>query len=111
MTDNDRPIVNELAKIVFNTKEGIVVSLYVIPGSKTSFLEFKQGELLYHSSASCKNHGVNIDLIRYLSKNIGGKPVIVKGWSTRKKLVVFHGINRDQFIVKMEKLINNYEKR
>lgn len=91
--------------IVFNTKNGIALKLYVVPGSKTSYLEHKEGELIFHSSASCKHHGVNTDLLKWLSKNLGGEPYIVKGWSDRYKIVELRGVNYKELLGKLSRLV------
>jgi uncharacterized protein YggU (UPF0235/DUF167 family) len=98
-------IEKQLKKMMHDTPEGIVLPIYVIPGSNKSYLELKDGELIFHSSASCKRHGVNIDLLRWFRSNHLGKPFIVKGWSERKKMLLFHDVNKDGMARKLAELL------
>ncbi|MCE4614542.1 MAG: hypothetical protein F7B60_03325 [Desulfurococcales archaeon] len=96
---------------MFDTKDGVGLTLYVMPKSNRSYLEFKEGEILFHSSASCKNHGVNRDLLKWLSRNIGSKPVIIKGWSDRRKILSFNGIGKEKLITSLVKVLKRAGKQ
>jgi uncharacterized protein YggU (UPF0235/DUF167 family) len=87
------------------------VELYVIPGAKTSYLALRDNEILFYSSASCKRHGVNMDLVRYLTRHIGYKPVIARGWSARKKVVVFKGVEKQVLLDKLENILSKERKK
>jgi uncharacterized protein YggU (UPF0235/DUF167 family) len=86
----------ELWDEVIETGRGAALWVYVIPGSARSYLEYSNGELIFHSSASCKGHGVNHDLIRWFYRVVGVRPVIVKGWSARRKMLLFPGVGRKE---------------
>ena len=95
-----------LEKAVFNTRNGIALKLYVIPGSKTSYLEYRDGELIFHSSAPCKHHRVNIDLLKWLSRNLKAEPHIVRGWSDRYKIIEIRGDSPKELLEKLGKLVS-----
>jgi uncharacterized protein YggU (UPF0235/DUF167 family) len=103
--ENHTLIKEQLKSIIQDTAEGIILSIYVIPRSCKSYLELEEGELIFHSSASCKRHGVNIDLLKWFRSNNLGKPSIVKGWSERKKVLLFHGIHKDKMAQRLAELL------
>ncbi len=77
----------------FNALRGILrcsgitcfLKVYVIPKSSETHLKIGDGELIFLSSAPCKKHGVNADLLKLFRKNIGCEAEIVRGWRTRLK--------------------------
>jgi uncharacterized protein YggU (UPF0235/DUF167 family) len=94
-----------LSSVVSETRRGPVLWVYVSPGSSESYLEFVDGELVFHSSARCKGHGVNYDLIRWFSRAVGVRPVIARGWSSRRKMLLFPGADRDSLVERLEKAV------
>jgi uncharacterized protein YggU (UPF0235/DUF167 family) len=94
-----------LASIVSETTRGAIVWVYVSPKSAESYLEYTDGELIFHSSAQCKGHGVNYDLLKWFSKVVGVRPIIIRGWSSRRKLLLFPGANRDEIIQKLRNAV------
>jgi uncharacterized protein YggU (UPF0235/DUF167 family) len=95
--------------LVSDTGRGAVLWVYVSPKSAETYLEYANGELIFHSSASCKDHGVNHDLIKWFSKTVGARPVIVKGWSARKKLLLFPGVSKEKVIHALLKHVKNLD--
>ncbi|MEB2836846.1 MAG: hypothetical protein GSR80_000974 [Desulfurococcales archaeon] len=81
-----------LQGLVRGTPRGVALEVYVVPRAGESRLAYRDGELVYYSEAKCKGHAVNYDLLKWLSRNIGGRPRIVRGWSSRVKLVLLEGV-------------------
>ena len=77
-----------LRGVVRETPRGVALEVYVVPRAGESRLVYRDGELIYYSSAHCKGHAVNYDLLKWLSRNIGGRPGILRGWTSRVKLVL-----------------------
>ncbi|BEP16680.1 hypothetical protein PYJP_00320 [Pyrofollis japonicus] len=93
--------------LVADTGKGAVLWVYVSPKSAKTYLEHVNGELIFYSAASCKDHGVNHDLIRWFSKVVGVRPIIVKGWSARKKLLLFPGVSKEKVVRALLKHVRN----
>jgi uncharacterized protein YggU (UPF0235/DUF167 family) len=85
-----------IGDIITDTEKGAALWVYVSPKASETYLEYANGELIFHSSASCKNHGVNHDLIKWFSKTVGVRPRIVKWWSSRRKLLLFPGVSKEK---------------
>jgi uncharacterized protein YggU (UPF0235/DUF167 family) len=105
MTSRNNLSHHQLQDLIFNTKRGAALWIYVAPGSSEDYLEYTSGELIFHSKASCKRHGVNYDLIKWFSKTVGVRPEIAKGWAARRKMLIFPSLSREELLKAIEKLI------
>ncbi|MCE4606176.1 MAG: hypothetical protein F7B59_02460 [Desulfurococcales archaeon] len=95
----------DISEFIGYTGKGCVLELYVVPHSSSDHFVVSDGELVFYSSSSCKGHGVNYGLIRWFKRSIGVEPVIVRGWSSRSKILLFPGLRREELAVKLRGLI------
>jgi len=68
------------SKISEAVKGCYVFEIYVIPKRRRARLEFKDDELIFYSSETCKRHKVNMQLLHYLKERVRASKVsIVEG--------------------------------
>ncbi|MCD6324436.1 MAG: hypothetical protein J7L55_04950 [Desulfurococcales archaeon] len=75
--------------------------VYVIPKAQETFLELRDGELVFNSSASCKRHGVNSDLMRFFRNVFSGGVEMVRGVRERMKTLTVEGLSHEEVAVRI----------
>lgn len=83
--------------MVRETKEGLVFSAKIRPGSgKFSFFR-KDGDIRLELKSPARGGKANAELIRKLRKMFRREVLILKGFKTRKKLVFVEGLKKEEF--------------
>jgi uncharacterized protein (TIGR00251 family) len=81
---------------LLKTDQGVVLNVYVRPGSREFKIEVEDEELVVHSKESPVKGKVNRELIRELSKVFKRRVEIISGFTSRQKRVLITDISLDE---------------
>ena len=90
--------------ILKETKEGLIVEVYVKPRSKNTKIEFVENKLIFFSKKQPINGKVNKELVNVLSNLFGVKAIIVSGFKSNNKILLFKKTDKNRFL----KIIKNF---
>ncbi len=102
-------IKEKIHKVLTESKEGIIINLYVKPGSNKEALVLEGDELVFYTTEIPEKGRANAALIRFLSKVVGlpvSKIDIIYGLKDRTKRVLVKDITMDQLIDKLVNVIS-----
>ena len=92
---------NKLMKNLYETSKGIIINIYVKPGSAVEQLALENDDLIYYTKEPPIKGRANAALIRFLSKVLGLSVSginIVYGSRKRSKRVLIRDIDLDKLI-------------
>jgi len=90
-----------LSKIIQETKEGVVFTVYVKPESMRERLRLEYGELVFYTNEPAEKGRANASLVRFISRilNVPSSHVdIVLGVRSKVKRVLVKGLSKDNVI-------------
>ncbi len=99
----------KIYKLLTESKDGVIINLYVKPGSDKDALVLEGEELVFYTTEIPEKGRANAALIRFLSRTIGlpiSKIDIVYGLRSRTKRVLVKDISIDQLIDKLVNVIS-----
>jgi len=76
------------------TKEGIILSIFVKPNAPKFKIELVETEMIVYSTEEPDKGKVNKEIMKEASKLFGCHAEIVAGVTSRKKLLLLRGANR-----------------
>ena len=92
---------NKLMKNLYETNKGIIINIYVKPGSAIEELALENDDLIYYTKEPPIKGRANAALIRFLSKALGlsvSRIDIIYGTRKRFKRVLIRDIDLDKLI-------------
>jgi uncharacterized protein (TIGR00251 family) len=76
------------------TKDGILLTVFVKPNSPKFLIEIDGEEIVVHSTEEPVKGKVNKEIIKETSKLLGFKVEIVSGFTSKKKLLLLKGADK-----------------
>ena len=99
----------KIYKLLTESKDGVVINLYVKPGSDKDALVLEGDELVFYTTEIPEKGRANAALIRFLSR-IAGLPIskidIIYGLKDRTKRVLVKDISIDQLVDRLVNVIS-----
>ncbi len=92
---------NKLMRNLYKTNKGIIINIYVKPGSAIEELALENDDLIYYTKEPPIKGRANAALIRFLSKALGlsvSRINIIYGTRKRLKRVLVKDIDLDKLI-------------
>ncbi|MCD6300899.1 MAG: DUF167 domain-containing protein [Staphylothermus sp.] len=102
-------IKEKIYKLVTESKDGVIINLYVKPGSNREALVLEGDELVFYTTEIPEKGRANAALIRFLSKSVGlpiSKIDIIYGVRDRTKRVLIEDIGVEQLVEKLLSVIS-----
>ncbi len=90
-----------LGRILTESKKGVIIQIYVKPGSNREELVLEGGELVFYTTEPPEKGRANAALIKYLSKRLGipvSKIDIVSGQHDRLKMILIKDVKFDEIV-------------
>ncbi len=104
------PELDVLGRILNESKKGVIIQIYVKPGSNREELVLEGGELVFYTTEPPEKGRANAALIKYLSKRLRipvSKIDIVSGQRDRLKMILIKDVKFDEIV----KLISNIKEK
>ena len=102
-------IKEKIYKLLTESKDGIIINIYVKPGSDREALVLEGDELVFYTTEIPEKGRANAALIRFLSRAVGlpvSKIDIIYGLRDRTKRVLVKDINIEQLVDKLASVIS-----
>ncbi len=99
----------KIYKVLTESKDGVIMILYVKPGSDKEALVLEGDELVFYTTEIPEKGRANAALIRFLSRTVGlpiSKIDIIHGLKDRTKRVLVKDISIDQLVDKLVNVIS-----
>jgi uncharacterized protein (TIGR00251 family) len=78
------------------TKEGVLLSVFVKPNSQTFRFDFNNGEIIIHATEEPEKGKANKEILKELTRLFHTKVEIVSGATSREKQLFIAGMTKDQ---------------
>ncbi len=78
------------------TKDGVVISIFVKPKSPTFKIELDGNEVIVYASEEPEKGKVNKEIMRQASKILGVKVEIISGLTSKQKTLFLKGLTKTQ---------------
>jgi uncharacterized protein (TIGR00251 family) len=82
--------------IIKETKDGVIITIFVKPNSPKFKIEIDENEIVVHSIEEPVKGKVNKEIIRELSKLLQVKVQLASGTTSRQKQLVVKGLTKSQ---------------
>jgi uncharacterized protein (TIGR00251 family) len=80
------------------TKDGVIITIYVKPNSPKFKIELEHKEIVVHSTEEPKKGKVNKEILKEFSKLLHVKVELASGAMSRKKTLFVKGVGKDQTV-------------
>jgi uncharacterized protein (TIGR00251 family) len=78
------------------TKDGVVLSIFVKPNSSKFKIELEGEEIIVYATEEPEKGKVNKEIIKEITKLLHSKVEIVSGFTSKQKQLVIKGVNKQQ---------------
>ena len=92
---------------LLKTDQGVVLDVYVKPGSREFKIVVEQDELVVYCRESPVKGRVNRELIKEITKTFGRKAEIATGRTSRQKRILIRNIS----LVEVKDIISGFERK
>jgi uncharacterized protein (TIGR00251 family) len=82
--------------IINETKDGVIITIFVKPNSTKFKIEIDENEIVVHSTEEPVKGKVNKEIMRELSKLLQVKVELASGTTSRQKQLVVKGLTKSQ---------------
>ncbi|ADI31408.1 DUF167 domain-containing protein [Staphylothermus hellenicus] len=109
MSENNE-VINKILKILQESREGVIIPIYVKPNSDRDALVLEGDELVFYTTEIPEKGRANAALIRFLSRNIRlphNKIDIIYGARTRSKKVLVRDMEAEKLAEKLAEIISS----
>lgn len=109
MSENNE-VINKILKILQESKDGVIIPIYVKPNSDRDALVLEGDELVFYTTEIPEKGRANAALIRFLSKKVGlphSKIDIIYGARTRSKKILVRDIDTEKLAKKLTEIISS----
>jgi uncharacterized protein len=90
---------------ISETKDGVILTVFVKPNSPKFKIELDGGEIVLHSTEEPVKGKVNKEIIKELTRLLHAKVEVVSGLTSRQKQLFIKGIDKNQ----AEQLLNSLQ--
>ena len=88
--------IGEVSMKALETKDGLILDVYVKPKSKLSKVAVEGNELVIYCSEEPVDGKVNREIIKMLSKVFRQKVVLVAGFASKQKRLLVKGMTKNE---------------
>jgi len=92
---------------LLKTDQGVVLDVYVKPGSREFKIAVEQDELVVYCRESPVKCKVNRELIKEITKTFGSKVEIATGLTSRQKRILIRDVSLDE----VKDIISGFEQK
>jgi len=81
---------------ISETKDGVIITIYVKPNSSKFKIEVDGEEIVVHSAEEPEKGKVNKEVLKEFANLLGVKVKLVSGATSRQKILFAEGLGKDQ---------------
>ena len=81
---------------ISETKDGVIITIFVKPNSSKFKVEFDGDEIVVHSTEEPVKGKVNKEIIKELSKLLHAKVEFASGFTSKEKQLFVKGVGKEQ---------------